>query len=250
MLVRFSELQDYKLISQNEERVGEVKDIYFDDASWTVRYLVVHPTTIAEKSAVLISPLAIEGPHATKRLLKVNLQHEHIRQSPDVEERLPISRQKEIELAEYYNWPVYWSKMAARVPGVVKELSQTREPGADVMEAHAEESPTNLRSADEMMRYNVIAKGEAVGHIDNFIVETEYWKLPLVAVDVAPLRAGHSILVPPYLSQEVRWQEKAIHLNVDAAKLKQAPYYDKTTEITEDIQHIYEQYFAMTPERS
>ncbi len=244
MLLRFSELKHYKLVTSEEQVLGQLHDIYFDDASWTVRYIVMHPTTVAEKNAVLISPLAVGNPHAEKRMLPVHLKHEQIQQSPDVEERLPISRQKEIELAEYYDWPTYWTQMAARVPGVVKELAQSRDQRPDIMEAHAEESPSNLRSAKEILRYNVLAENEPVGHVDDVVAETEYWNIPLLGVDVAPLRTGHFILLPPFVVDDIRWQEKAVHVLADASKVMQAPYYDKTQTITDEVFTVFEQYFA------
>ena len=40
MLWQAKDLKNYKLAARNGE-IGKSKDIYFDDHSWTVRYLIV-----------------------------------------------------------------------------------------------------------------------------------------------------------------------------------------------------------------
>lgn len=43
--------------------VGRVKDFYFDDEAWVVRYLVVETGEWLARRRVLISPIAINQPN-------------------------------------------------------------------------------------------------------------------------------------------------------------------------------------------
>ena len=58
MLNKAKTLEGYKLDSIDGD-IGKVKDIYFDDKFWTVRYLVVEAGDWITPNQVLISPYAL-----------------------------------------------------------------------------------------------------------------------------------------------------------------------------------------------
>ncbi|MEO8766933.1 MAG: PRC-barrel domain-containing protein, partial [Nitrosospira sp.] len=88
--------------------IGHVKDFYFDDEAWTIRFLVVETGAWLEGRKVLISPVAIGVPDWVRRLLPVSVTREQVRKSPDVDSQKPISRQHEVENYAYYGFPYYW----------------------------------------------------------------------------------------------------------------------------------------------
>ena len=68
MLKKAKALVGYKLHCTDGE-IGKVKEFYFDDHHWTIRYLVVDTGNWLTGRQVLISPYA---------LLSVNKEHESI----------------------------------------------------------------------------------------------------------------------------------------------------------------------------
>lgn len=76
--------------------IGHVKDLYFDDAAWVVRYLVVATGDWLSKRKVLISPFALGVPGWAQRILPASLTIEQVRNLPDIDTDKPISRQHEI----------------------------------------------------------------------------------------------------------------------------------------------------------
>ena len=42
--------------------IGTVKDMYFDDAAWVIRYVVVETGAWLSSRRVLISPMAVSAP--------------------------------------------------------------------------------------------------------------------------------------------------------------------------------------------
>jgi hypothetical protein len=60
MLRRFTDLRVYT-IGATDGDIGTVEDAYFDDRSWTVRYLVVDAGSWLSGRKVLISPSSISG---------------------------------------------------------------------------------------------------------------------------------------------------------------------------------------------
>ncbi len=88
--------------------IGKVKDFYFDDVTWTIRYLVVETGNWLSNRKVLISPEALLQVDWANETFPVNLTKEQIKKSPDVDTDQPVSRQHEMELYTHYPWTNYW----------------------------------------------------------------------------------------------------------------------------------------------
>ena len=58
MLRSMTDLQDYA-IRATDGTIGHVKDFYFDDKAWVIRYLVVDTGAWLSSRKVLISPIAL-----------------------------------------------------------------------------------------------------------------------------------------------------------------------------------------------
>ena len=56
MLNKAKTLKGYSIQTTEEETIGKVKEFYFDDRHWTVRYLVANTGTWLSGRQVLISP--------------------------------------------------------------------------------------------------------------------------------------------------------------------------------------------------
>ncbi|HKW93831.1 MAG TPA: PRC-barrel domain-containing protein [Methylomirabilota bacterium] len=94
-------------IAATDGLIGTVKDLYFDDLSWTVRYLVVDTGKWLPGRKVLISPMSVSSPDLRVDVA-VSLTREQVKQSPPIEADKPVDRQQEEALALYYNYTYYW----------------------------------------------------------------------------------------------------------------------------------------------
>ena len=81
--------------------IGKVKDFFFDDQSWTIRYLVIETGNWLKGRKVLISPQALLAPDWNKEVFPINLSNAKIKNSPDIDTEQTVSRQHEIERHEY-----------------------------------------------------------------------------------------------------------------------------------------------------
>ena len=77
--------------------IGHVRDFYFDDKTWTIRYLVADTGGWLTDRQVLISPHALGHLYPQGKVLLVNLTREQIEKSPSIDEHKPVSRQHEEE---------------------------------------------------------------------------------------------------------------------------------------------------------
>ena len=82
-------------IGASDGAIGKVKDFYFDDEAWVVRYLVVDTGHWLAGREVLISPYSIGQVAWESETLPVNLTKAQIKNSPDIDTARPVSRQFE-----------------------------------------------------------------------------------------------------------------------------------------------------------
>src|SRR5690242_9263843 len=88
--------------------IGRVKEVYFDDEQWVVRYLVVDTRGWLSGRSVLISPYAVKFIAWDSEAIAVNLTRDQVQHSPDIDTDKPVSRQREAEYHRYYGYPQYW----------------------------------------------------------------------------------------------------------------------------------------------
>jgi hypothetical protein len=80
MLQKARELGGYKLSARDGE-IGKVKEFYFDDRSWIVRYLVADTGGWLSGRRVLISPYALDEANIGNRVIPVDLTRTQIERS-------------------------------------------------------------------------------------------------------------------------------------------------------------------------
>jgi uncharacterized protein YrrD len=88
--------------------MGHIDDFYFDDLTWTVRYMIVSTGSWFSEKHVLLSPTSIRDVVWEERAVYVDLSKEQIKESPDLELRKPVTREQELELVRHFRWPSYW----------------------------------------------------------------------------------------------------------------------------------------------
>ena len=108
MLYKAKSLLDYKLESLEGE-IGRVKEFYFDDHHWTIRYLVADTGNWLTGRQVLISPYALVAVDKEKQHITVDLTKKQIENSPSLDSDKPVSRQFEESYTGYFGWPIYWA---------------------------------------------------------------------------------------------------------------------------------------------
>src|ERR1700733_8812152 len=100
-------LKDFAIRATDGE-LGTVADLYFDDETWAIRYLVVDTGKWLSGRRVLISPMSVVHTDWEAKRLDVALTTKRVEQSPDIDTHKPVSRQHEAEYLGYYGYPYYW----------------------------------------------------------------------------------------------------------------------------------------------
>ncbi|MDP3177042.1 MAG: hypothetical protein Q8M76_04005, partial [Spirochaetaceae bacterium] len=159
MLIKAKSIEGYSLHGL-DGAFGKVRDLYFDDARWTIRYLVVDTMNWMEDRAVLISPYALIGLYAGKKLIRTSLTMKQIEESPSAKTDEPVSMQFEESYHAFFGWPDYWrgssvwgdSAIIARRP----EERRNENQGGKPWDHH-------LRSVSAVVGYGIHARDGELG---------------------------------------------------------------------------------------
>ena len=84
MLRKVKVMQGYKLGTIDGE-IGNVKDFYFDDQHWTVRYMVVNTGNWLSGRQVLISPYSMVTVDEFEKTIVTQLNKKQIEDSPSLD---------------------------------------------------------------------------------------------------------------------------------------------------------------------
>jgi hypothetical protein len=97
-------------VHDNDGYIGKVEDCYFDAIEWAVRYWVVDITDTIIDRKILVAPLSIRKIDWGGKQIYLDLSRREIENSPAYNDELPVSRQYQISLHRYYEWPEYWGE--------------------------------------------------------------------------------------------------------------------------------------------
>ena len=236
MLRSIRDMRDYTVYA-NDDEVGKLADILFDDEKWVVRHFVVD----MDDREVLLSPIAFAAADWHARILKMNLTIEQIDNSPDINTDLPISRQSEKDYYDFYGWPYYWGGIyswgtgmypyQAGIMGVT--IQEGEEPAVELeAETEVEKVETHLRSADEVIGYHVEAMDGSIGKVEDFIIDDACFDIKFVAIDTSILWFGKKVLLPPQRIIAVEWPERKIILDATKDEVNAAPVWDPSKPVT------------------
>jgi hypothetical protein len=248
MLRSSKELKGYAVEADDEE-VGKVNDLLFDDQIWSIRYIVVDTGTFLPGQKVLLSPHAAKSP--TTQSLPVAISKDQIRNSPAIDTDKPVSLQKELELHEYYGWPIYGAGETVMGPDpfpltpasveLLKQKSEERKKGKGDNEMH---SDPHLRSAREITGYHIAAEDGAIGHIDDFIVDDSPWKIRYLVVDTKNWLPGKKVIISPQWCTAIEWESKKAIVEMTRESIKGSPEYDPSAPVNREYEEVLYDYYG------
>ena len=210
----------------NDGEIGKVIDVYFDDQNWAVRYLVIETGSWLNQRKVLVSPIAIRDIDWDARAVDVWLSRAQVKNSPDIDTDKPVSRQHEVDFLSYYGYPDYWSGLllwgSSPYPLIPMTPLMT---GTPVGEVEASSDP-HLRSAEEIAGYHIEASDDSIGHVEDFLLDSESWAIRYIVVDTRNWWPGKHVVIPPKWIRRLDWANKMVNLDVSRDTVKRAAEYD------------------------
>lgn len=219
-LRKLEDLTGYHLHARDGE-IGKLKQVYFDDQHWTVRYFVVHTGTWLLGRDVLIAPATFTAIDEENKRIEVDLTQEQIKNSPPVESEKTVSRHYEEGLIRHYQWERYW--IDATLYGV-PQLPK----GERSSKARFSEKPEHphLRSSSEVKKYKIQALDGGIGHVADYILEEPGWVIRYMEIATRDFLSGRHILIAPDWVREIDWADNTVSVDLVRDTIEKAPPYD------------------------
>jgi len=139
---------------------------------------------------VLITPISFRQVDWLTRRFHLALTRDKIKNSPSVDVDKPVSRQQELDLFGYYEYPYYWGYPGLWGMGAYPNLLAVG--GRNQVPAKpepAESGDIHLRSAKEMRGYHIEEQTQRSAHVDDFIIDDETWAVRYLVIDTRKLVA-------------------------------------------------------------
>lgn len=245
MLQTVNNVRKYSLHA-TDGLIGHVKDCYFDDEHWTIRYLVVHTGPWLMGRDVLISPIAARGTNEEEKSILVDLTKERVQKSPGIDTAEPISRRQEREYFQYYGWPYYWGGPGVwgwgGVPAPIVPIPEPAPP-REFPELPHEEVDVHLRSCLEIHGYHIQASDQEIGHVEDFILDNATWTITDLLIDTRNWWPGKKVLIPHAAVHNVSWVDRTITVDLSSAQIQQAPEFNADSGLTAEYQRNVRKYY-------
>ena len=252
MLRSMQDLEDYT-IGATDGDIGEVKDFYFDDEAWVVRYFIVDTGAWLFSRKVLISPVSIQHPDWMSQRLLVALTREQVKNSPEIDTNKPVSRQHEMQYLGYYSYPYYWGRAGTWNNGMYPggfgllagegEEEHAREEHAEVERASHLGDDHHLRSCKAIIGYHIKATDGEVGHVESLLINEETWAIQYLVVNTSNWWLGHKVLIAPEWIDSVSWRDSTVSVDLERATVKTSPPYESSEQLNRQREsNLYKHY--------
>ncbi len=242
MLRQFSDIKNFALAAHDGE-IGKVKEFYFDDQSWAVRYVVVDTGGWLTGRKVLIAPRSFGMIDEKARLIAVHLTKEQIENSPPIETDKPVSRQFEAEWYRYYGYPGYWLAPEAIAFGGMAPLPDAVAAEQAKREERVTSGDPHLRSTSEVSGYSIHATDGDIGHVDDFLVDDSAWAIRYVVISRSWWPGKKVILSPEWIAR-VSWEEMKVFIPLTRETIRTAPDWDDTQPIGRAFEQRLHDYYG------
>jgi hypothetical protein len=239
-------------LAATDGSIGKVKDFYFDDEAWVIRYVVAATTKWLGGREVLISPYSIGRIDWASDKLPVAVNKEQVKNSPGIDSHKPISRQFERSYLGYYGYPYYWGGAGLwgeqSYPGPLLNGIGAGPYGA--YEGYLR-PPSNrdtnadphLRSCQVVRGYYIHAKDGELGHVQGFLIDDSTWSIRFLIVNTSNWWVGHHVLLSPEWIQQINWADSIVTVDLARQAIKDAPAYDGAADLERNAEaSIYTHY--------
>ena len=213
-------------VQARDGEVGTLEDFIFEQSRWAVRYLVVDTGSWLGGRKVLLSPMAVQG-RWDRSGIALSVHRARVEQSPDLK-LAGLERPGETALLEYYGQPVYWE--GANIWGMFDTpsalLSAREEPILRRGNATGDAIDEPLRSTEEIKGYHIQASDGEIGHVDDFLIGEDSWRIRYLLVDTSNWIGGKSVLVGTDIVETVDRERGVLRVSDSREDIRLSPTYE------------------------
>lgn len=212
--------------------IGNVKEFYFDDTKWSVRYLIVQTGNWLSGREVLIAPQAIIETFGIGKKFLVNFNKEKVCNSPDIDTHKPVSGQQEIELYGHYAWQRYGGSgfyAGGSIGFITPHPTIDEKILTEIIDKDKRvDYDVHLRSTSIITGYHIKALDGEIGHVNDFIINDETWQVIYLVIDTHNWVGGKKILIPVTHIKDIQWENSKVVIDETITTIKDSIVFDES----------------------
>lgn len=175
MVWRILEFQNSRVFALDGE-VGRVRDVYFDEATWRVQYLVIDTGGWLPGRKVLISPRSVELIDEVLHTVSLSVTQARLQASPGVPVDKLVARRDQMGLSRVCSYPSYWARQwtnALRPRVSFPEASDALEPAPSDLERQPH-GDSHLSSARAISAYSCNALDGGTARVADLLLDATW----------------------------------------------------------------------------
>jgi hypothetical protein len=225
MLQNIKKLYGFKLAAP-DGGIGHVKDFFFDDKTWVIRYLVADTGSWLPGRLVLLSPHAFGIVDQYDRTLNVKLTKKQIENGPPIDSHKPVSRQYEIEYYRYYGLPTYWDGGAMWGLGGYPMILPPSKYEMEHQPRHHHRDDKHLQSTHAVNGYQIQTVDGAIGTVSGFMVDDRSWAIRALVVEAGHWYSGKEIMITPNKIERISYEDSKVFVSLTQADIERTEAHE------------------------
>ena len=101
----------------------------------------------------------------------------------------------------------------------------------------------HLRSTKELRGYHIQGSDDAIGHVDDVIVDEETWEVLYLVVNTSNWWLGKKVLIAPRWASRINRKERVVIVNMSRELIKNSPVWDPSAAINREYETRLHEYF-------
>ncbi len=240
MLREISEIVGLK-VRTIDGPAGHVRDIYFDEHSWLVHYLMVDTGLWLSGRQVLIEPDQFGSPDMELGELPVDLTRQQVAAALPKSYDPPVDERRELALAREMGWSAPWEQRPTEAPllhAAAQEATRLMRQQVDEPEPHGH------RSMLEVVGYHLQAEDGEIGHVCDFLVDLASCQVRYLVVDTRNWLPGRKVLISPPWISHISWADRRFRVELARQQVRESPPYRLATLVNRQYERRLREHYG------
>ncbi|ASJ70893.1 PRC-barrel domain-containing protein [Granulosicoccus antarcticus] len=216
--------------SDDNETLGNIHDIYFDDDTWAIKWFVVETGHWYSSNKILLDSKYFTQVSPATRTFHVSISKADIENAPSVDEHHPVGEQRKSELLytsfgqDTLFFPGYSGVLMPQT--LIERSAVLAEQEMDKQEADvsdADYADRHLRSASEILGYTVSAINGELGPVTDLVINTDQWNITLLALDTSKWLPDRTVVITPESIERISWEESKLFVTMSKQTIEKSP---------------------------
>lgn len=208
-----------------------MREFYFEDDGWRVRYLVIEIPGWMRERQILIMPNVLDEVDAQGGTIAIKFTKQEARKSPPLDSEKPAGHQHEKQLHQHDDSDPYQAMKG--MAALTRFLTPDFDPDAGKAAAKNAKMERPLLSSNELVSsYTLQARDTDIGAVEDFILDDEEWGVRYLVVRTHVWFSDKQVLLPFEWIERISLQTKNIFVNLPSSVIQKAPRYNSAALIS------------------